>query len=148
MFLKKLFLASASILMLALAYQLGVRSAGASSGMSVPTEVATLSGVLHDGQTIPLPVFADGTTALESECSWSVSLNHMGFGPPPGGGGWWREETCRTEGRLIRCYAYSYDSGWYTQGGDANFLIIATRGAPLPTNARAQSWGSVKVQQR
>jgi hypothetical protein len=61
------------LLMLAATYYLGTRNAGAASAVVIPTEVATLSGVIMDGGTIPLPVYADGTTALESECKWIAS---------------------------------------------------------------------------
>lgn len=42
-----------------------------------PTEVAVLSGVLSNGGTIPLPSYADGTAALQNECTWMVGLNTM-----------------------------------------------------------------------
>lgn len=136
------------LLMLAATYHLGTRTAGAASSMVIPTEVATLSGVLNDGETIPLPVYADGTTALESECKWIVGLHHIGSGPPPGGSGWWREETCSADGRLVRCHAYAYNSEWFTLAGSVNYLIVATRGASAPTGAAQQSFGALKAKYR
>ena len=145
---KRFFYVCAGLLMLAASYDLGTRNASAAGSMVIPTEVATLSGVLNDGETIPLPVYADGTTALESECKWTVALHHIGSGPPPGGSGWWREETCSADGRLVHCFAYAYNSEWFTLAGDVNYLIIATRGTGGPTAVQSQSFGSLKAKYR
>jgi hypothetical protein len=155
--LKRLALFSASLMMLAVAASLAVRltpTLNAATQMAAPTEVATLSGVLADGQTIPLPVYADGTTALESECSWTVSLGHIGSGPPDGGQGFWREEECSTNGRIVRCRAFSYsppsipNANWVYILGDVNYLIIATRSAQGATPARATTFGGLKAKYR
>ena len=72
------FYVCAGVFLLALSYHFGASPAGAggvtaSARLAAPTEVATLTGVLPAGATIPLPTYADGTTALESECTWIVS---------------------------------------------------------------------------
>ncbi len=150
---KRVFYGCASLLMLAATYHLGSTNARAASGMTVPTEVATLSGTLTDGQTIPLPVYADGTTALESECKckWTVSLHYVHQVTS----GAFSTEACRTEGRMVRCYgivnedtAYPWPASGQRFLGDANYLIIATRGVSAPTGARSTSIGALKAKYR
>jgi len=70
---RKFFLIAAGMFLLALSYHFGAGRATAGAGLALPTEVAALSGVLQDGETIPLPIYADGTVASEAECNWTVS---------------------------------------------------------------------------
>jgi len=76
MLAKRFFYVCAGLFLLALTYHLGAGRAIAQSG-AVPA-VAVLAGTVTDGGTIPLPHFADGTEALESECRWIVSTNTSG----------------------------------------------------------------------
>lgn len=144
---KRFFYVCAGLLMLATTYHLGMRNAGAASGMASPTEVATLSGVLAHGQTIPLPVYADGTTALESECKWTVSMRHISNQD------WEQGSTaplftldCNSDTRNVRCIAYLSNNASVT--GQVNYLIIATRGASAPTSSKALSFGRLKAEYR
>ena len=145
---KKFFYVCAGLLMLASAYHLGTRNAGAASAVVIPTEVATLSGVIMDGGTIPLPIYADGTTALESECKWIVSPGRddgdilfcfTGTGLSVGQGG--------TEPRYVNCFLPAGPAPYHI-GREANYLIIATRGASTPTSASSQSFGALKAKYR
>src|SRR5260221_3504093 len=71
-------------------------------------EVAILTGVLSNGATIPLPSYADGSQALESECHWMVSVSAfagMEGGAPPA------EMHCFTEGRVVRVYWCAQSNG-------------------------------------
>jgi len=71
---RKFFCVCAGMLMLALVYHLRATTAGAlASGLPGATEVSVLTGFVRNGDIIPLPTYADGTTALESECHWSLS---------------------------------------------------------------------------
>ena len=139
MFLKRLFYASASILLLAFSWQIGQRAVAA-TGPSGPTEVVTLSGVLSDGQTIPLPVYADGTTALESDCKWTVSPAWIDL---TAANNFW----CSTTGRVVSV-GTDGSPRTYLHQQQANYLIIATPGSSGPTPARAQSFGSLKAKYR
>jgi hypothetical protein len=157
--LKKRWLAC---LMVSLAFAAGwtlcARGAGA-SGTSIvtPSEVAMLSGYLNPGEVVPLPVYADGTVASESECRWIVSK------PTDAGGGAWcftadayygvqflpeQRPTDRSfleahKGRVVN----SGQSG-NSFGAPVSFLIIATRQANQPTSARQATWGQVKARYR
>lgn len=63
--MRRFFLLSASLLCLALTLTLGFHlGQGTLSASPIPTEVAVLSGVINNGQEIPLPVYRDGTAAL------------------------------------------------------------------------------------
>lgn len=122
MFTKRFFYACAGLLCLALAYQLGVGDATAKPPLNL--DVATLTGVLNDGETIPLPAFADGTTALESECRWTVSMNRSEHVNLPEG------ETCYTEGRVVRaasCASFQGETCVSPRPQRANYMIIAVR---------------------
>jgi len=145
----------AGMFLLALSYHFGANTAGAqSAGFASPTEVAVLSGVLRNGETIPLPTYADGTTALESECHWTVSNTAFGAGdtwcfaadaanaPPIGFG---------LDPYEIKAYVTAHpgrvmNAGHAGGGGtyDGNYMIIATRASAGPTPAQQQSWGQLK----
>jgi hypothetical protein len=133
MFAKRLFHVSAAVLLLALAYHLGVRTTSAAPPSQ---EVAVLAGEVPDGGTIPLPHYQDGSEALESECRWLVSLkvrsNNTNFLP--------NFERCDTDGRTVHVYwCQNNCSGGRdcTLPGEgcgtpahpctANYIIIATR---------------------
>jgi hypothetical protein len=155
---RKFFLVAAGMFLLALSYHFGVSTAGASgaaatAGLAAPTEVAMLTGVLTNGGVIPLPTYADGTTALESECQWIVSLPFFTNAA---------DSWCFTESTLhgMRDVGSTrYDNptfysmhpgrvinvGGSQEAYNASYLIIATRGASLPTSTLHQSWGQVKA---
>ena len=130
----------AGLFLLALSYHLGARSAGAQS--PVP-EVACRSGVISNGQQIPLPVYADGTEALESECSWIVSPNR--FLCDAYNSAW---VTCYTSnGRWVTCTWQIYTLPVSPPPNDlqANYLIVARRGSSAPTPAQSISIGQLKA---
>ena len=153
--LMRFFYASATVLMLTLAYHLGAGTAGAASvGLATPTEVAVLSGVLQNGATIPLPTYADGTTALESECKWSVSNTYFGagdtwcytadavYGTPP---------STYENATFFNSHAGRVMNAGHAGGGgtyDGNYIIVATREASQPTPALHQSFSQVKARYR
>jgi hypothetical protein len=152
---RKFFYVCAGMFLLALSYHLGARNAAAVVIATEPSEVAVLSGVLYNGQTIPLPVFADGTTATESECWWTVSCPRWSgsdnfcytadavYGYPgdvgPDNGGFYRAHP----GRIVNA-----GGGVQPWSLNANYLIIATRGASQPTPALQESWAQVKARYR
>src|SRR5262245_28966260 len=115
------FYVTAGLFLLLLIHHLGAQSATAQA--TANQEVAVLSGQVPNGGTIPLPHYTDGTEALESECSWTVSVHRMGSAPYVPGVGFWRELRCSADGRIVSCTAYSYDGGWSYITGDANYLI-------------------------
>jgi hypothetical protein len=156
---RKVFFMCAGMLMLALSYHFGATTAGASGaaasvGFASPTEVAVLSGLLQNGETIPLPTYADGTVASEAECNWTVS-----------------EAVGGAQSSQAWCYAADATYGIYlpieflnahrgrvvnippvgasnAPATSANYLIIATRVASGPTSAQHESWGQVKARYR
>jgi hypothetical protein len=149
---RKFFYICAGLFLLTLTYHRGATTAGAQgAGFASPNEVAALSGVLPNGATIPLPTYADGTPALESDCRWSVSNTYFGAG----------DTWCYTADALYGTPPNIYENASYFNshpgrvmnaghagsGGtyDGNYIIIATRGASQPTSALHQSWGQVKA---
>ena len=134
---RSFFFVCLGILALALAYHFGAQSAGAQSATGSPNEVAVLSGVIVDGGTIPLPTFADGTTAEESECSWTVSPNY-------GDSGCYASTlNCFTTGRVVTV-RLSGNCG-IQLGQRANYMIVAVRGVNVPTPSRSISIGRLKA---
>ena len=129
---KKFFYVSVGLLILALSYHFGATSVGA-QGATAP-DVAVLAGTIGDGGTIPLPHFADGTEALESECRWIVST-HTSSGNTPNYGGF----VCYTTGRVVTVAT----SGSGTTVNVANYLIIATR-ATGPVSVQRHTIGELK----
>lgn len=145
---KAFFYVCAGLFLLALSYHLGARSAGAGVSTTLQ-EVAVLSGQVANGGTIPLPHYADGTEALESECSWTVSLAHWVFDSGNTGASIGRME-CSTDGRIVRAYVCLQADCGNTldpRAGTANYLIIAVRNSS-PTHTQQESFGSVKARWR
>jgi hypothetical protein len=149
----KFFYVCAGLFLLALSYHFGASTATATvsgAGLVVPTEVAALSGVLLDGETIPLPTYADGTVASETECNWTVSAAvgntnanpswcyaadaQYSTGLPP-------DFLAAHRGRIVNITPIGQS---YAQPTIANYLIIATRASGGPTPALRESWGQVK----
>lgn len=155
----KFFYICAGMFLLALAYHLGANTAGAAgTGLISPTEVAVRRGVLNPGELIPLPVYADGTTALEADCQWITSLAcdfggdawcytaDTNFGPFATVGRTPQKSLLEAHmGRIV-------NSGQNQQGlveqATVSYLVIAVRGASQPTSALRQSWGQVKARYR
>ncbi len=146
---RKFFFVCAGMLMLSFSYHLGADRATAGAGLSMPTEVVALSGVLSNGETIPLPIYADGTVASEAECDWIVSdaLGTFNVSRP-----WCYaadaaynttvpiEFLAAHRGRVVNIPPSGQSNSIETY---ANYLIIATR-AGGPTSTRQESWGQVK----
>ena len=144
--------ASVGVLALALAFHFGARSATAQSEAS---EIAILSGTLPDGGVIPLPVYADGVQAQESDCRWTVSPATL-LGVQ---GQYAVFSRCSLQGREVRVYTCLNGcvgpsdcvaaAGGCPQatGGTANYFIVAVRNL-APTPARQESMGAVKARYR
>lgn len=132
-------LAYASVLVAALtftAHNLIHPAHAQTSGGFVASEVAVLSGTLQDGGQIPLPVYSDGTVAMQADCHWIVS-----------GDGWtvsngWYINCFTLPDRTVRAYATLY--GGSIRPAQANYLIIATRPASGPTASETRSWSDIK----
>jgi len=122
MFFKRFFYACGALLCLALAYHLGASNAAAKPPGSL-ADVAVLTGVLDDGDTIPLPVYSDGTPALESDCRWIVSINRTDLPNLP------MRDNCYTDGRVVRASTCDVVNGdcTTTHSAMANYMIIAVR---------------------
>jgi len=123
MIAKRFFFVGAGLLCLALAYHFGAGNAAAKAPGSL-SDVAVLTGVLNDGETIPLPSFSDGTTALESDCRWTVSINTADFINLPS------REICFTDGRVVHASTCDFVvNGACTspRAAKANYMIIAVR---------------------
>ncbi|MGD9548136.1 MAG: hypothetical protein AB7V45_11420 [Candidatus Krumholzibacteriia bacterium] len=111
------------------------------SGSSGPvaTEVAVLSGVLADGETIPLPFYSDGTLETGEECHWLVSVNILESEPES-----IANFSCGADqGRVVTCTGIDRDGNSLV--GRANYLIIARRSAPS-VPAQGENRGSLKAQ--
>ena len=142
--MKKFMYCCIGSLCFALAYHLGARMATAQAPGSA--EIAVLTGALPNGGTIPLPVYADGTPALESECHWTVSPNRL----TQGTSGAPHLEWCYADWRVVRvawCVQENCGSSSDPYFGTANFMILALRNT-TPTESRADSWGSLKARYR
>jgi hypothetical protein len=127
-----------AVALLALSWALAGEPA---SRVLVPTEVAVASGVVADGQEIPLPVYADGTQALEEECRWIVSVNKLEC---IYAGGEFQKIECYTGTPTPRSVTVRLTIHTnYVFAGTANFMIIATR-TESPVAASRRSWGAVK----
>jgi hypothetical protein len=133
---RSFFYVCAGLLCLALAYHLGARGATA-EGAAAP-EIAILTGTVPDGGTIPLPHYADGSEALESECRWIVSPNTATATLGMAGGLW-----CYTSGRVVAVGM----AGSGSSIGVANYLIIATRAAGV-VGVQRVTLGELKARYR
>ena len=143
---KMLFLVAVSFFLFAAGYRLlAVQPAQAQS----PTgqEVAVLTGTLPDGGTIPLPHYADGTEAQDSECSWIVSPYHIGLSGAPTGG--FPAFACFTEGRVVHVYLCVQADCSGSAGQvpmTANYMIVAVRNVtPTPTKTGSLGGGSSEL---
>ncbi len=152
MFAKRFFYMSGAILCLVGAHQIGARAAGA-QGSGVQQEVVVKTGVLKHGETIPLPTYADGVEAPESDCDWSVAWQSFDCGvlcasPCSAGSPYLTELHCDAPGRVINAYArYGCGTGG-TFAGLVSYTIIAVRSNGGPTPAARESWGTVKARYR
>src|SRR5262249_38934231 len=112
-------------------------------------ETAMLAGEVADGGTVPLPHYADGTEALESECTWTVGLAIV---PPSQTTAGIKSMKCVTEGRVVHAYVcegYTCNGQFDPIAATANYLIIAIRNStPTPTPTQKASWGKVKASYR
>lgn len=111
---------------------------------AAPVDIAISTGVLNEGGVIPLPVYSDGTVAVESECHWVVSpaSQEITFISLPGTGGMicpGGRIDCYPEGRTVIA---NFEGECGYKPGQANFLIIAARKADL---GRPQSCRDVAV---
>src|SRR5437773_2342702 len=88
---RSFFFVCAGLLCLALVYHAGQGATAQSTGAP---EIAILAGTVHDGETIPLPHYVDGSPALESECRWIASV-HTAVASIMGG------VWCYTTGRVV-----------------------------------------------
>jgi hypothetical protein len=113
-------------LVLAAAYMVVGRAQGNSLAPQA-TEVAILTGELWSGAEIPLPTYADGTVAQESECHWMVSPRRvLGM-----------LESCGTTRRVVYL-------GASNGGGMVNYMIIATRSALPSVSTTQATWSATK----
>jgi len=119
-------------------------------------EVAVSQSVIQTGECVPLPAYADGTSAGEEEVFWTATLWRAQFPS-----GWCRiwpwlidGDRCDIEfaGRtLTSTYAIvdnadiwcvSGKSGWDTRNVQVLVTVVAVR--YMPTQAQRRSWSSVK----
>jgi hypothetical protein len=141
---KRFFYVSLGIMALAVAFHLGAMSGSTAVQTPVPSEVAVLTGSVLDNGTIPLPIYADGTVAPESECRWIVSPKAIALGTSPLSEA--ESMHCSTEGRTVRVY---FIDGWHTaKPGEANYMIVATRQSPSPIATQPTTWGRIKAERR
>ena len=127
---------SLSILTLAVAFHLGLPDARPAAASPTPSEVAVLAGTIGNGDVIPLPVYADGSVASESECHWTVSIATT---PTEAGG----SIHCYTEGRTV----YVGENNPRPEVS-ANYMIVAVRGSPPAVATKPVTWGRVKADRR
>ena len=122
MFANRFFFVCTGLICLALVYGLWATRATAKPPSSL-SDVAVLTGVLNDGDLIPLPEFSDGSSALESECRWTVSIDQAEFPNLP------MREICFTDGRVVRASTCDLQNGscTSTHPAKANYMIIAVR---------------------
>src|SRR5262249_53517588 len=122
MFAKRFLFVSLGLLCLVLAYSIGATRATAKPPGTL-SDVAVLTGVLNDGEMIPLPVYSDGAPAVESDCRWTVSMNRGDLPNLP------MQMSCYTDGRVVRASTCDTQNGvcTSTHPGKANYMIIAIR---------------------
>lgn len=141
MLLKKLFLASASVLMLALAFHLGASTAGAQSGLLRVLGVGPSGPFVQVGGSVYVldlrgTFGAPGSWRNASDIVplWLVQPSDIALLTGSTGGS--REAGC-----CITSSGAAYQTDGYSW-----VQIASVPGGATP--ARTQSWGSVKVQQR
>jgi hypothetical protein len=135
---KRFFYVCAGLLMLTLAYQLGASVAlGGVQGV-IPTETALASGPCDNGTELPLPTYRDGTTALESECTFMVIPRQVSSATSS-------FNRFYAVGRTVHI---EWDGQPWGPGIGASYVVIATRGVSGPTATSTQSWGAVKARYR
>jgi hypothetical protein len=148
---RRFFYVCAGLFLLGVTYHLGAGRAGAQAGTS-EQEVAVLSGQVADGGMIPLPHYADGTEALESECRWIASPEAIQ------NDGWYLGYLrCSTTGRTVHVYFCNPNAcgepvdcgiiGCPRLSGTANCLIIAVRNTS-PTPVQETTLGQLKARYR
>jgi hypothetical protein len=110
-----------------------------------PTEVVVLSGWVYHGDTLPVPVYADGTEATQDECHWIVSSQKQGdyWGGDAGDEIYYficgtADDTWPPE---VIAYVKTMDGK--TGNGNANYMIVAARHDQQSSTQR-QSWGAIK----
>lgn len=128
---------------------------GALPGSGPIIEVAVEQHVLHPGELVPLPRYADGSEAAETEVFWTAHIweakfAHWGNGRDPfpasiSGAG--DRITVSFSGRtyaggylIINPYAFP---NFETRDIDVAVTVVAARRA-LATGVRASSWGGLK----
>ena len=119
-------------------------------------EIGIAQAVLNLGDLVPLPTYADGTTATESEIFWTVHLSHASWDPlitflPKNyteGDGCGVEFTGRTysSGYAItdNQTQYGAERGAPARNVKVLVTVVALRNLP-PTPTTKKSWGRLKA---
>jgi hypothetical protein len=143
---RRFFYVCAGLLCFMLAYQLGVRSAGAQTGQLA--EVATGMYDLNAGDPIPMPRYADGTPAQPSECSYSVAAYTAGFlfPSPYVVEGVHFGVVAPHSAPILEAYFWN-EQQRPPFPATATITVLAVRVA-RPTQATRGSWGQVKARYR
>jgi|ERR1035437_29493 hypothetical protein len=106
--------------------------AALAAGISVKGSVAKSQGILfpigtsiaQGGiDTIPLPTYPDGTTALQTECVWTVGI----YSIPDNGNGLKKILTTNPGGGLIYTCDCYLDTGTYTGHAELRYMIIGIK---------------------
>jgi len=126
--------------------------------------VAVEQHILHPGESVPLPRYADGSLAAENEIFWTVHLWEARFGPPqPGTEPRFDKYLAATETRGGDLVTVAFSGRQYGGGSgrinhvsdppivannvDVMVTVVATRLAG-PTPNKSKSWGEVKATYR
>jgi hypothetical protein len=123
------------VLALAVAFHLGAQYGNASGACP---EIAIETGMLGHGEQIPLPVYGDGTEALEEECVWMAARRHLHAGHNSMLG----FECKALSDRTIHYRQYTIEGQYYDS--HAQYLIIAVRGSG-PSTTQPTTWGDIKA---
>lgn len=83
--------------------------------VSVPVQVAVLTGTISNGGTIPLP-----SGYSEGQCKWTASPRYRGDSNMK----YFKNDTCSTSGRVVTVNMVS-DQG--THNGTANYMIVGVK---------------------
>ena len=126
------------------------------------TEIAVEQRVLHPGDVVPLPRYADGTEANESDVFWTVHLWQAMFRNPQGGSAVFQDYYAATDLHRGDRILVSFSGRTYGGGSgrigpfdpaiipinvDVMVTVIATR-TTGPTPTKVTSWGQVKARYR